>query len=112
MALSKKYRLAGSDFKRVFEKGKTVRGSFFFIRFLNNGVNHLRLAVAVASKVSKKAVVRNRLRRILTEAIKVNNLYKAAIDVVIVVAKNSAGKSPEEINDEIKKIMAEIFVKR
>ena len=43
-------------------------------RVIGNGINTCRCAIAISSKVNKKAVVRNRLRRIIHQHLK-NRLY-------------------------------------
>ena len=65
MALPKKNRLKKKkDFEEVFKKGKAVRGNFLFVRYLKNSLQFPRFAFVVSSKVSKKAVARNRIRRL------------------------------------------------
>ena len=51
------------DFDRIWRQGKTWRNKFFVLRLLMNDLPHVRLAVVVSNKISRKAVVRNRLRR-------------------------------------------------
>ena len=52
-----------SDFKRVFKSGRTLENQFFRIKFSKNqkGVN--RFGFVVNNKMSKKAVVRNNIKR-------------------------------------------------
>lgn len=51
------------DFERVFASGRSVQGKLFRLKFLKNSLGLNRFAVVVSSKVSKKAVIRNRIRR-------------------------------------------------
>lgn len=56
----------GNDFQRVFREGKSVRGNFLVIRSAKNNLGRARFAVSVSKKVSKKATVRNKIRRRLS----------------------------------------------
>ena len=60
------------DFDLIFKKGKVFYSPFFTIRILKNDLNTQRFTVLVSKKVSKKAVDRNKIKRILREAIKKN----------------------------------------
>lgn len=68
MALNKKNRLKKKrDFEDVFKKGKAVKGSFLFIKYRKNKLDMPRFGFVVSAKVAKKAVERNKTRRILSE---------------------------------------------
>lgn len=58
------------DFDLVFKKGAVLRSEFFTIRMLKNSLNKRRFAILVSKKISKKAMERNKIKRILREAIK------------------------------------------
>lgn len=99
------------DFGRVFKKGKTVKNSFFFIRFLKNEVGHGRAAIVVTVRVSKKSTIRNRLKRIMSEAIKTSSLLgNSFFDVIFVATSPIVGKSPNEIKSELTRYINTLFV--
>lgn len=76
------------DFEEAFAKGKTVKGSFFFVKVLFRGKGPFRCAVVVSSKISPKAVVRNRLRRRLVAiSQKLLSPLPAGFDIVIVAQR-------------------------
>lgn len=52
-----------SDIKTLFARGKSVFGSWVGMKFRKNNLPVSRFAVVAGVKVSKKAVVRNRLKR-------------------------------------------------
>jgi ribonuclease P protein component len=110
MALSKEYRLSKNEFKRVFEKGKTVKSSFFFIKFLKNNSEHIRLATAIPTKIFKKATVRNRLRRTVADVVKKSYLYAQSFDLVIIATEVIVGKTAKEIKSELEKTIDKKFV--
>jgi ribonuclease P protein component len=74
-----------SSLRFVYQRGKTMRTPFFALRYaLNNRRTTYRLAVVVSRKVSKSAVVRNRIRRRLYEVVRqLDGGISASFDVVI-----------------------------
>ena len=66
----KTYRLHTSDFKEVFNFGKTIKAPLFLIKAKQNNLTHSRFAVVVSKKLFKKAVERNYLKRKCMHALK------------------------------------------
>jgi len=65
--LSKTHRLAkDKDIQKTFARGRSFFNSFFNVKFAPGGTVP-RFTVVVSTKVSKKAVVRNRLKRLVRE---------------------------------------------
>jgi ribonuclease P protein component len=56
---------------QVYRTGKGVRAEFLSLRYLHTKRDDYRLAVVVSKKVSKSAVVRNRIRRRIYEIVRV-----------------------------------------
>ena len=68
MALARKNRLTKKkDIDAVFDRGKAVQGSFFFIKFKTNNMPESRMNFVVSTRVLPRAVDRNRVKRILSE---------------------------------------------
>lgn len=64
--LKKKYRVRG----RVFSKGSTTLNTpLFSIRIVKNNLPFSRAGFIVSKKVDKRAVMRNRVRRILSSCV-------------------------------------------
>ncbi|MFO7806866.1 MAG: ribonuclease P protein component [Candidatus Moraniibacteriota bacterium] len=77
------------DIERVFKNGKTVKSSFLFLKFCENNLDHSRIAFSVGLRYSKKAVKRNRAKRILREAAKTFlQEVKPGFDLVFFLDKN------------------------
>ncbi len=78
----------------VFKKGKAVNGSFLFIKSFDSDLDYPRFGFVVAAKFAPKAVVRNKVRRMLTQSIWPELLPNmSSCDTVVVVTK----KIPEKI---------------
>jgi len=73
------------DFDEVFEKGKGFNSSLLFLKAKRNNLKVKRFGFVVSQKVSKKAIVRNRVKRFLREAIKERlKEIKSGVDIVLV----------------------------
>lgn len=69
--LSKRYRFhSRGGVRYTYQNGKTIRGSRISLVFAENIRNKQRFAVVVSKKVMKSAVGRNRIRRRVYEAIR------------------------------------------
>ena len=74
--LSKKYRFhSRGGVRYVYQHGKTVRKPQMSLVFVENSRGFTRVSVVVSKKVAKLAVTRNRIRRRIYEAIRINFEY-------------------------------------
>lgn len=84
-AFSKSQRLLKpSEFKHVFEKRQSAHNAHFGIYAVKNTVGHARVGLVVSKKVSKKAVIRNRIKRQVRESFRLQQNAFGAIDFVVV----------------------------
>ncbi len=106
MALPKINRLkAKKDINLVLTKGKTQKGKFLIFKFLETNFNQSRFAFIISKKISKKAVVRNKIKRRISEIVRerVKNLLKK-IDGVFIALPGIEKESFQSIKEEIEKI--------
>jgi len=90
------------DFKQLAGKGKPFYSALITIKVLKNNRPQSRFGIIVSTKVSKKAVVRNRLKRRLSEVIRLNlSEIKSGFDVIIMVKQALAEKKYQEIESEL-----------
>jgi ribonuclease P protein component len=110
MALPKQYRLTRQkEFESVYDSGKTVRNSFLFIKFLkDSSLQGSKFGIVVSAKVSKKATVRNRIRRHISEAIR-PHLKRISKNVNVVIVTNS--KIVDKEFTEIEKVVLDLLKK-
>lgn len=97
-----------SDFKRLYNNGRKVVTKYIVFYYLKNDLKEDRIGLTVSKKVGK-SVVRNRVKRLMKEAFRLNfSGTKAGYDFVL-VARNrmkDAGFSQVDkiVNDFLKKI--------
>ena len=112
--ISKEHRFAGqAGLRFVYRHGGTVRGPMFSIRSaLNQRRSSYRAAVVISRKVHKSAVVRNRIRRRLYEAIRLlEKDIAGSYDIVINVFSDSVADEPvDSLKRQLKKRLAEAGV--
>lgn len=96
------------DFERIFKSGKGFKEDLLFLKLLNNNLESSRIGFIVSQKVSKKAVVRNKIKRELREIVRPElKKIKKGIDIALVVLPGLEKKSFQEI----KEVVNEIFKK-
>lgn len=94
------------DFDRIFKKGEKVFSHPFTIRFEKTTRPLSRVAVVVGGKVSKKAVVRNRIRRQVREGVRgVIGSFTHRADVVISTLPAISEMTYQEMERSVKKAL-------
>lgn len=90
------------DFSKVF-KGAQARHSFpgLLVLLRKNGLPRPRLGMAIARKHVPRANARNRIKRLVRESFRRNQLQLIGWDVVIVSRAGLAGVSITTINDKL-----------
>jgi ribonuclease P protein component len=78
------------EIARVFKEGKTVKEGFFFLKKIRNDLPDSRFCFSVPGNVSKKVVVRNKLKRRMREIVRKNlPKIKNGFDLMIVALPGS-----------------------
>ena len=95
--------LLNNDFDRAFKLGQSFYGQVLGCKVVNNNLNATRLGILVSTKISKKAPIRNKLKRQIREAFR-GELPQlvGGKDVVIVVLKPILDKEYQYIKDNLK----------
>jgi len=81
----KHLRLNTSEFKEVFNFGKTTRTPLFLVKTKQNNLPFARFAVVVSKKISKSAVQRNHLKRRFIHALQEEVTHFPASDYVFIL---------------------------
>ena len=97
-----------NDFEAVFKKGKSLKTNFLVLKTAPNKLEESRFGLVVSQKISKKAVIRNKVRRRMSEAIKIiMKDIKKGRDIVLIALPGIESKSFLEI----KEILASVIKK-
>ena len=108
--LNKKFRFhSRGGVRYVYQKGKTVRTPKMSLVFTENTKGFTRVAVVVSKKVLKSAVGRNRIRRRIYEAIRINfeDVPKERDYIFVVYSKEFLTMPFREIEKTLGELVAE-----
>ncbi|MGB2926131.1 MAG: ribonuclease P protein component [Limnothrix sp.] len=117
MAIQKKHRLKHwRDFKTVYGKGKRIHGQFLVLVIYSDADQAAQKAtqvgISVGRKVSKKAVVRNLIKRRLHHAFReLLPQIHSSLQIIIIVRSRAVQCEYEHFLRELKNLLikAEVF---
>lgn len=101
--LLKKNRLSKTaDINLTTAKGRTFFSQSFLIKFLNKpDFTDAMITVVASVKISKSAVVRNRLKRIIRQDLHNQVKHMKPGYYVFILKKTAVDKQPQEIREEL-----------
>lgn len=107
--IARTHRFHGhASLKYLYSNGKAVRVAGLSLRYiLNEKRSDYRAAVVVSKKVSKSAVVRNRIRRRVYENVRIlSNSYVGVHDMAFLVYDERYADMPaEKLTAEMQKLL-------
>jgi ribonuclease P protein component len=88
------------EYQRVYKKGKRLRGNKFSLIYCENGLTGSRLGISIHG--TKKAVRRNRIKRIIREFYRLNkNFISPPSDIIFAIRKDFTPNSPQEVKQAV-----------
>ena len=94
------------EIERVFKKGEGFKEDFLILKMVKNNFKNSRFAFIVSQKVSKKAALRNKIRRKLRELVKVKiKKIKKGRDLILVAVPGLEEKDFWEIEETVNKLL-------
>ena len=107
--LEKKFRVtAEKDYAKLFAKGRPFHGRGVGMKAMLSKLDVPRVGFVVSTKVAKRAVVRNQVKRRMREIVrKIVDRMQPGVDVVFMAKQESTGMTFAELE----KAMTELLVK-
>lgn len=97
------------DFEKVYKFGRYSSAGSIGLKFAENGAEKTRLGIVVGIKFSKRAVLRNKVKRQIRDILRKNlEKIKKGFDVAISVRAERPGQEKLE-NRKLEKDLAESF---
>ncbi|TCK03427.1 ribonuclease P protein component [Phorcysia thermohydrogeniphila] len=93
-----------SEFERVFSYGKSLGGSTVAFYFAPNDLGYARAGFIVSKKVCRKAVERNRAKRLMREVFRLNKHKLKPVDIVFIARKGIKGKKFQDVEKDFLKL--------
>jgi len=107
--LARIFRFHGHNaVRRAYKNGRPVRGSIGSLHVdLSSKLDQPKVAVVVSKKVSKSAVVRNRIRRRVFEIVRLNkaNITRPAGLVFTIYEAEVATMPSEQLSHEVRELL-------
>jgi len=104
--LAKKNRLKRKkDFKLILKEGKRFKEDFLILKLRENNLKESRFGFTVSLKISKNTTLRNKIRRRLSETVKMKfKKIKKGIDGLFIACPGLETKDFWEIDEAVEKL--------
>ncbi len=86
-----------------------MSGRCFRLRYAPNALGHARLGLAISKRVSKRAVERNRIKRLLRESFRRVRLQLPAIDLMVMAREQAAGVDGTQLLAQIDELWKKLL---
>ncbi len=83
-----------------------MHGAHFSVHAAPNDVGHPRVGLAVSKRVSKKAVERNRIKRVARESFRRHQRQLGAVDYVVIAKQGAAERANFGLRAELDNLWA------
>ncbi|MCP6719293.1 MAG: ribonuclease P protein component [Patescibacteria group bacterium] len=94
------------DIEKVLRKGKSFKQDFLILKVNRGELKQVRFGFVVSKKVSKKAVIRNKIKRRLREIMKSKiDELKKGLDIILIVLPKTETKDFLEIKEVVEKLL-------
>ncbi|CAM5289519.1 ribonuclease P protein component [Rhodanobacter lindaniclasticus] len=89
------------EFAALRSSSGRAGGRCFHMRYRDNGLGLARLGLAISKRVSKRAVERNRIKRLVRESFRRVRDQLPAIDLMVMAREQAAGVPGAELLSEL-----------
>lgn len=90
-----------ADFAALRHAGGRARSRYFALRWGASPTGSARVGLAVSRKVSKRAVVRNRIKRIIRESFRAYRGELEALDVIVIAQPVAAAADAGALRQDL-----------
>jgi ribonuclease P protein component len=93
------------DFEYVFKKGRSFKEDFLILKIIENQLGQIRFGFVVSQKISKKASLRNKIKRRISESVRLKiGKLKKRLDGILIALPEIEKKDFWKIDETIEKL--------
>jgi ribonuclease P protein component len=107
---SRRVRLTeAADYQRVFRHCQCkATNRWLTLLATHNTLEHPRLGLAISRKVARRAVARNRIKRVVRESFRHRQSDLGALDIVVLGRNDVAGQSTRTLATALEKLWTQL----
>ncbi len=91
------------EFKQVFSKGRRQHDAYFTVVALGNDCLHPRIGLTVSKRAARLAVQRNRIKRLIRENFRLQQIELPAVDIVVMAKSKACDVDNKTLKDSLTK---------
>jgi len=95
--------LTAENYQDVFSKAERFGNYSFTVLARPNDLNHPRLGLAISKKCAKRAVDRNRIKRLFRESFRLNQHKLPSVDIIAMCKPSAIKLTNHEMHEQIDK---------
>jgi ribonuclease P protein component len=88
------------------QNGRRFSNAYFALSTLPSEQSHARLGLAIATRVFRTAVARNRIKRLVREWFRLNQHALAPLDIMVSAKEAAKGAAPRELRASLAGLLA------
>ncbi|MGH8152298.1 MAG: ribonuclease P protein component [Rhodanobacteraceae bacterium] len=92
-----------ADFAALRRASGRWQGAYFLLRWMASSAPHARLGLAVSRRVNRRAVVRNRIKRVIRESFRMQRANLPPLDVLVIAKPSAAGSDSAALTIELER---------
>lgn len=94
------------EFEKVFKGGRTLKGKSVFLRYLTNGTDKTKIGFVVSKKISKLAVIRNKIKRRMRDIVRLKkDTLKQGLSIIIISLPPIKTMAYREIKEDLENLL-------
>ncbi|HLK70739.1 MAG TPA: ribonuclease P protein component [Steroidobacteraceae bacterium] len=97
-----------ADFKRLYAQGRRLNAEGFTAVIQPNSAGNARLGLSVAARLVRRAVQRNRVRRLIRESFRQHQQHLPAMDIVVGLRSSPRDVDNAQLRRSLEKLWQKI----
>ena len=104
--------LDGASYAQVFKRNQRLNNRYWIVLVHRSGLEGSRLGLAIAKKRAKRAVDRNRIKRIARESFRQNRVLLNGLDMVVMNKDQAKTATRVELRQSLDMLWVELANKK